>query len=106
MSDLESHCSLLSYLASSYPLLPLLLPVAASQHVSTIPMFHEAPSVAGAATYLSKLRNRDSDILLSTSYKSPVGFRTKPEKTGQCEIKPYCETVKNLRIQRWPFDVS
>lgn len=71
MSDLESHCSLLSYLASSYPFLPLLLPVAASQHVSTIPMFHGAPSVAGAATYLSKLRNRDSDILLFHQLQVP-----------------------------------
>ena len=41
----------------------------------------------------------------STSYKSPDGFRTKPKKTGQCEIKPYCKTLKNLRIQRWPLDI-
>lgn len=68
MSHLESHCSLLSCLASSHPLLPLLLPVAASQHVSTIPVFHGAPSVADADT---GLRNYDSDILLFHQLQVP-----------------------------------
>lgn len=85
-------------LASSHPLLPLRLPVAAPQHMSTIPMFHGAPSVADAATYLSTLRNCDWHFTVPPVTSPHMGLELSQRKLTSAKSSP---TVKQLRISEF-----